>query len=203
MQESKAIIFPKEVQDQLDVITKKMINTLSELDKENKDPEKEKYRRVGSIVFNDPYTKEQENEKAYNVFAVKPTEKNKTISGFHSVYEGEPIISVTTNVGRNYDSVYNILAHELTHAYDPTIARGYRNPMGSALQDGKKTKLTPYFNPYKDYSNQEGKQDAYDKYFEQEPEFLANVSAYANYMINSALRDTKNDSPDLLFVNYP
>lgn len=140
------------------------------------------------------------------------------------------------NYQENIDKLFDILAHELTHAYDPTLSKGYRKIYGAPeenvklssaaddyekkkgimqslldktgigrifgrenpsekyakfLQASKKTKLTPYYT---------WQDDGYDKYFEQEPEFLANVSAYANSIINAAEDAIANDDPNTLAV---
>lgn len=143
------------------------------------------------------------------------------------------------NYQENINRVFNTLAHELTHAYDPTLSKGYRNTSGAPedwvkfasaaddyekkksiiqslidttgigrifgrenpsekyakfLQASKKTKLTPY------YHSKDKSEDEYNKYFEQEPEFLANVSSYANSIINAAEDAIANDDPNTLAI---
>jgi hypothetical protein len=257
LQESKAIIFPPEIQDKLDKITGKMIPALAELDKEEVDPKGEKFKLVDWIIFDDPYTKKT---KKYAVYAAKfgnEHKKNKS-AGYQAAFNSEPHIAVTTNIERDVYSIFKTLSHELAHAYDPTLTKGYRRTSGAPeeymkklsakekylqdlkdkhpilrragqifgslgntakklfgykekptpvddfekhMKDHEKTKLAPYFHPSENDGTEEGKKKAYDKYYEQEPEFVAEVSAYANSIINAARQSIKNSSPDFIFLS--
>jgi hypothetical protein len=260
LQESKAIIFPPEIQEKLHEITDKVIAALGELDKEEVDPKGEKFKLVDWIVFNDPYTKKQTK---YAVYAAKfgNEHENSKSGGYQDAFNTQPNLVLTTNIARDFPYVFHVLSHELAHAYDPTLTKGYRfetgapeeymkklsakekylqdlkdkrpisNPIlrgagqifGSLgntakklfgykekptpvddfekhMKDSQKTKVTPFFYPSENDGTEEGKKKAFDKYYEQEPEFIANVSAYANSIISSA-RSIKNSSPDLIFLS--
>jgi len=253
LQESKAIIFPPEIQDKLHEITDKMIAALAELDKKEVDPKGEEFKFVDWIIFNDPYTKKQ---RKYAVYAAKFGNEHKQSNqgGYLQEFSSPPHIVVTTNKLRDTFSIFKTLSHELAHAYDPTLTKGYRYKTGAPeeymkklsakekylqnkhpilrgaghifgslgntakrlfgykekptpvddfekhVKDSQKTKLAPYLYATDHDGTEEGIKKARDKYYEQEPEFVAEVSAYANSIINAAIQSIKNISPDLIFL---
>jgi len=271
LNESKAIIFPPEIQQKLHDIANKMLPILIELAKKEQD-KNHFYQFIDKIEFNDPY---QNKKRTYDVYAVRTGSEgtNKNSGGWQAAYYERPHIVVTTNTAfpeleknqqwldslekgtmqkiqhsivynnkeKALENIYNTLSHELAHAYDPTLSKGYRNKEGSPeeyvkkinalrdrgaiatfldksgigklfgrknpqeelqqhLKDSEKTKLAPYFHPSQHDETPEGKKQAFDKYFEQEPEFLANVSGWSNYVLNYARQSIKNDDPNTMVV---
>jgi len=269
LNESKAIIFPPEIQQKLHDIANKMLPILIELKKEEGKIESDKYKLVDTIEFNDPY---QNKKRTYDFFAVRTIESKKG-NAWHQAYSERPHIVITTNIAfpeleKNQqwlDSlekgtsrqilmnliysnreqiiarIYTSLSHELAHAYDPTLSKGYRNKHGSPeeyvkkekalrnkgqiatfldrtgigklfgrknpeeefqqhLKDSENTKLAPFVYPDNHDGTPEGKYQASNKYFEQEPEFVAQMSGWANYVINYARQSIKNDDPSTMVI---
>ena len=80
---------------------------------------------------------------------------------------------------------------------------GRKNPqeeLQQHLKDSEKTKLAPYFYDHEHDGTEEGKKQAFKKYFEQEPEFVAQMSGWANYVINYARQSIKNDDPSTMVI---
>jgi hypothetical protein len=269
--ESKAIVFPPEIQQKLHDISNKMLSILIELAKKEQG-KNHFYQFVDKIEFNDPYLNKK---RTYDVYAVRTgsEETNKDSSGWQAAYHERPHIVVTTNMAfpeleknqkwldslekgtmqkiqhsivynnkqKALEDIYNTLSHELAHAYDPTLSKGYRYKQGSPeeyvkkqkalmdrdaigtfldktgigklfgrknpeeefqqhLKDSEKTKLVPYFHPSQHDGTPEGKKQAYKKYFEQEPEFVAQMSGWSNYVINYARQSIQNDDPNTIVV---
>ena len=275
LNESKAIVFPPEIQQKLHDITNKMLPILIELAKKEQD-KKHFYQLVDTIEFNDPY---QNKKRTYDFFAVRTgsEETNKDSGGWQAAYSERPHIVVTTNMAfpeleknqqwldslekgtageiinklvynnkeKVLENIYNTLSHELAHAYDPTLSKGYRYKQGSPekyvekrkaaqeykqkkgllstildktgigklfgrknpeeefqqhLKDSEKTKLAPYLHPSDHDGTDEGKNQAWHKYFEQEPEFIANVSGWSGYVLNYARQSIQNDDPSTMVM---
>ena len=274
LNESKAIVFPPEIQQKLHDIANKMLPILIELKKEEGKIESDKYKFVDTIEFNDPY---QNKKRTYDFFAVRTIESKSKTGGWQQAYSERPHIVITANktfpeleknqqwldslekgtsgqilmnlIYNNREEIisriYTTLSHELAHAYDPTLSKGYRYETGSPeeyfqkekaaeeykqkkgqigtfldrtgigklfgrknpeeefqqhLKDSEKTKLVPYFHPSQHDGTPEGKKQAYKKYFEQEPEFVAQMSGWSNYVINYARQSIKNDDPSTMVV---
>jgi hypothetical protein len=268
--ESKAIVFPPEIQQKLHEIANKMLPILIELAKKEQGKD-DFYEFVDKIEFNDPY---QNKKRTYDVYAART--KNK-YAGWQQAHSERPNIVVTTNIAfpeleknqqwldslkkgtsheiiykfvynnkeKVLEDIYNTLSHELAHAYDPTISKGYRDKTGSPeeyvkkrkaaeeykrkkgqigtfldrtgigklfgrknpeeefqqhLKDSEKTKLAPYFYDHEHDGTEEGKKQAYKKYYEQEPEFVAQMSGWANYVLNYARQSIKNDDPSTMVI---
>lgn len=271
LNESKAIVFPPEIQQKLHDIANKMLPILIELKKEEGKIESDKYKFVDTIEFNDPY---QNKKRTYDVYAVRTKDE---YGGWHAAYHERPHIVVTTNTAfpeleknqqwldslkkgtsheiiykfvynnkeKVLEDIYNTLSHELAHAYDPTLSKGYRYKQGSPeeyvkklkaaqeykqkkgqigtfldrtgigklfgrknpeeefqqyLKDSEKTKLAPYFTSSDHDGTPEGEKQAYKKYYEQEPEFVAQMSGWSNYVINYARQSIKNDDPSTMVI---
>ena len=269
--ESKAIVFPPEIQQKLHDIANKMLPILIELAKKEQGKD-DFYEFVDKIEFNDPY---QNKKRTYEVWAVKTglEGRNKNSGGWQAAFYQRPHIVVTTNMAfpeleknqqwlnslekgtmqkiqhsivynnkeKALENIYNTLSHELAHAYDPTLSKGYRYEQGSPeeyvkkrkalrdrdaigtlldktgigklfgrknpeeefqqhLKDSEKTKLAPYLHTSQHDGTEEGRKKAFDKYFEQEPEFVANVSGWSNYVINYARQSIKNDDPSTMVI---
>jgi hypothetical protein len=268
--ESKAIIFPPEIQQKLHEIANKMLPILIELKKEEGKIESDKYKFVDTIEFNDPY---QNKKRTYDVWAVRTIESKSKTGGWQQAFSQRPHIVITTNMAfpeleknqqwldslekgtsheiiykfvynnkeKVLEDLYDTLSHELAHAYDPTLSKGYRYKSGSPeeymkkekalrgrgpistlldktgvgklfgrknpeeefqqhLKDSEKTKLAPYLSASEHDGTEEGRKKAFGKYFEQEPEFIANVSGWANYVINYARQSIKNDDPSAMVI---
>lgn len=271
LNESKAIVFPPEIQQKLHDIANKMLPTLIELAKKEQD-KKHFYQFIDKIEFNDPY---QNKKRTYDVYAVRTgsDDVNKNAGGWQAAYYERPHIVVTTNTAfpeleknqqwldslekgtadeiinkfvynnkeKALENIYNTLSHELAHAYDPTLSKGYRYKEGSPeeyvkkqkalrgrdaigtfldktgigklfgrknpeeefqqhLKDSEKTKLAPYFHPSQNDGTPEGKKQAFNKYFEQEPELVAQMSGWSNYVLNYARQSIKNDDPSTMVM---
>ena len=271
LNESKAIVFPPEIQQKLHDIANKMLPILIELKKEEGKIESDKYKFVDTIEFNDPY---QNKKRTYDVYVVRTKDK---YGGWHQAYSERPHIVVTTNMAfpeleknqqwldslkkgtsheiiykfvynnkeKVLEDIYNTLSHELAHAYDPTLSKGYRYKTGSPeeyvkkqkaaeeykqkkgqigtfldrtgigklfgrknpeeefqqhLKDSEKTKLAPYLDDSDHDGTPEGEKQAYKKYYEQEPEFVAQMSGWSNYVINYARQSIKNDDPSTMVI---
>ena len=271
LNESKAIVFPPEIQQKLHDITNKMLPILIELKKEEGKIESDEYKLVDTIEFNDPY---QNKKRTYDFFAVRTKDES---AGWHAAFSERPHIVVTTNMAfpeleknqqwldslekgtageiinklvynnkeKVLENIYNTLSHELAHAYDPTLSKGYRYKQGSPekyvekrkaaqeykqkkgllstildktgigklfgrknpeeefqqhLKDSEKTKLAPYLHPSDHDGTDEGKNQAWHKYFEQEPEFIANVSGWSGYVLNYARQSIQNDDPSTMVM---
>lgn len=274
LNESKAIVFPPEIQQKLHDITNKMLPILIELKKEEGKIESDKYKFVDTIEFNDPY---QNKKRTYDFFAVRTIESKSETGGWQAAFSERPHIVVTTNIAfpeleknqqwldslekgtadeiinklvynnkeKALENIYNFLSHELAHAYDPTLSKGYRYKQGSPekyvekrkaaeeykkkkglvstllyktgigklfgrknpeeefqqhLKDSEKTKLAPYFFPSQHDGTPEGEKQAETKYFYQEPEFVAQMSGWSNYVLNYARQSIKNDDPNTMIV---
>jgi hypothetical protein len=270
LNESKAIVFPPEIQQKLHDIANKMLPILIELKKEEGEIESDKYKFVDKIEFNNPY---QNKKRTYDVFAVRTIESKSKTGGWQQAYSERPHIVITANTAfpeleknqqwldslekgtsgqilmnliyNNREEIisriYATLSHELAHAYDPTLSKGYRYKTGSPeeyvqkekalkdrgpistlldktgvgklfgrknpedifqqhLKDSEKTKLAPYLPASEHDGTEEGRKKAFDKYFEQEPEFVANVSGWSNYVINYARQSIKNDDPSTMVI---
>ena len=272
--ESKAIIFPPEIQKKLYDIAKKMLSILVELNKEQGKIESNKYKFVDTIEFNDPY---QNKKRIYEFYAARTIESESTFGGWQQAHAERPHIVVTTNMvfpeltqnqqwldsakkgtitqillnlahnnkEQIISRIYFILSHELTHAYDPTLSKGYREKTGSPeeyvkkaklakeyeqkkglistfldktgvgklfgrknpqeefqqlTKNTEKTKLAPYIHPSQHDGTEEGKKQIHKKYFEQEPEFIANVSGWVNYVLNYARQSIENDDPNTMVI---
>lgn len=160
--ESKAIMFPPEVQDKLYDIANKMIPALMHLSKKEQPKDYSFYILIDTIEFDDPYLNKK---RTYDFYAVRTGshEKNKNSGGWQDAFKERPQIVVTTNIvfpeleenQKWLDSlpegtiekilmnivynnkeiilekIYNTLSHELGHAYDPTLSKGYRYKTGS------------------------------------------------------------------------
>ena len=266
LNESKAIIFPPEIQQKLHDIANKMLPILIELTKrEQTNTDIEQF--VDTIEFNDPY---QNKKRTYDFFAVRTVSQR---GGWQQAYSERPHIVVTTNMAfpeleknqqwlnslekgtageiinklvynnkeKTLQRIYFVLSHELAHAYDPTLSKGYRRTLGSPeeyvkkekalrnkgqiatfldrtgigklfgrknpeeefqkhLKDSEKTKLAPYVNAEDHDGTPEGKNQAWHKYFEQEPEFIANVSGWSGYVLNYARQSIQNDDPSTMVM---
>ncbi len=273
--ESKAIVFPPEIQQKLHDISNKILPILIELAKKEQD-KKHFYQFVDTIEFNDPY---ENKKRTYDFFAVRTgsEETNKDSGGWQAAYSERPHIVVTTNMAfpeleknqqwlnslekgtageiinklvynnkeKTLQRIYFVLSHELAHAYDPTLSKGYRRTLGSPeeyvkkekaaeeykqkkgqigtfldrtgigklfgkktpedifqqhLKDSEKTKLAPYLHTSQHDGTDEGKNQAWHKYFEQEPEFIANVSGWSGYVLNYARQSIQNDDPSTMVM---
>ena len=162
LNESKAIMFPPEVQDKLYDIANKMIPALMHLAKKEQPKDYSFYILIDTIEFDDPYLNKK---RTYDVYAVRTGshEKNKNSGGWQDAFKERPQIVVTTNIvfpelEKNQkwldslpegtiekilmnivynnkeiilEKIYNTLSHELGHAYDPTLSKGYRYKTGS------------------------------------------------------------------------
>lgn len=275
LNESKAIVFPPEIQQKLHDIANKMLPILIELTKrEQTNTDIEQF--VDTIEFNDPY---ENKKRTYDVYAVRTGSEStyKGYGGWQQAYSKRPHIVVTTNMAfpeleknqqwlnslekgtageiinklvynnkeKTLQRIYFVLSHELAHAYDPTLSKGYRRTLGSPeeyvkkekaaeeykqkkgqigtfldrtgigklfgrknpedifqqhLKDSEKTKLAPYLHLSDHDGTDEGKNQAFDKYFEQEPEFVANVSGWSGYVLNYARQSIKNDDPSTMVM---
>lgn len=273
LNESKAIMFPPEVQDKLYDIANKMLPALMYLAKKEPPKDHSFGILIDTIEFDNPYLNKK---RTYDVYALR-TIKSKKSEGLHYAYSERPYIAVTTNTvfpeleenqkwldslpektiekilmnivynnkEKTLENIYNILSHELAHAYDPTLSKGYRKNLGSPeeyvekrkaaqeykkkrgllstildktgisklfgkttpedifqqhLKDSEKTKLARYLSPSQHDGTPEGEKQALDKYFEQEPEFVANVSGWSSYVINYARQSIQNDDPNTIVV---
>ena len=94
LNESKAIIFPPEIQQKLHDIANKMLPILIELKKEEGKIESDEYKLVDTIEFNDPY---QNKKRTYDFFAVRTIESKKG-GAWHQAYSERPHIVITTNI---------------------------------------------------------------------------------------------------------
>ena len=271
LNESKAIVFPPEIQQKLHDITNKMLPILIELKKEEGKIESDEYKLVDTIEFNDPY---QNKKRTYDFFAVRTKDES---AGWHAAFSERPHIVVTTNMAfpeleknqqwldslekgtageiinklvynnkeKTLQRIYFVLSHELAHAYDPTLSKGYRHKDGSPeeyvkkekaaeeykqkkgqigtfldrtgigklfgrknpedifqqhLKDSEKTKLAPYLHPSQHDGTPEGEKQTYKKYYEQEPEFVAQMSGWSNYVLNYARQSIQNDDPSTMVI---
>ena len=68
------------------------------------------------------------------------------------------------------------------------------------LKDSEKTKLAPYLHPSDHDGTDEGKNQAWHKYLEQEPEFIATVSGWSNLVLNYARQSIQNDDPSTMVI---
>ena len=92
LNESKAIVFPPEIQQKLHDIANKMLPILIELKKEEGKIESDEYKLVDTIEFNDPY---QNKKRTYDFFAVRTKDES---AGWHAAFSERPHIVVTTNM---------------------------------------------------------------------------------------------------------
>ena len=170
LNESKAIVFPPEIQQKLHDIANKMLPTLIELAKKEQD-KKHFYQFIDKIEFNDPY---QNKKRTCDVYAVRTgsDDVNKNAGGWQDAFKERPQIVVTTNMAfpeleenqkwldslpegtiekilmnivhnnkeKILEKIYNTLSHELGHAYDPTLSKGYRYKTGSPEEYVEKRK---------------------------------------------------------------